>query len=220
MKRIPEHQLIDDKKSVKVLAESFDKREADFLISKLEEYFPYNDYLETLDLCCGTGDFAIFLAGKKSVNIDAVDGSRLVLEIAKENIVKEGLGNKITTKNLYVPFLIDKKYDLIYSLSSLHHFHCPRDFWITIKNHSKEKTKVLVIDTHRPPTEKIARDIVEHYEHGESKDHQKEAYNSLLASFEIKEVVNQLNEADLDLNVEEIKTKFDGFSIFVVWGEL
>jgi len=220
MKRILEHQLIDDKKSVKVLAESFDKREADFLIRKLEEHFPNNDYLETLDLCCGTGDFAIFLARKKSVNIDAVDGSPLVLEIAEKNIVKEGLENKIFTKNLCVPFLINKKYDLIYSISSLHHFHDPREFWITIKNHSEEKTKVLVIDTHRPLNEKIAKDIVEHYEHGESEHHQKEAYNSLLASFEIKEVVDQINGLDLCLNVEEIKTKFDGFSIIVVWGEL
>jgi ubiquinone/menaquinone biosynthesis C-methylase UbiE len=220
MKRILEHQLVDDKKSVKVLADSFDKREADFFLMKLEECFPNNDYRDILDLCCGTGDFAIFLAGKKSVNIDAVDGSPLVLEIAEENIVKENLENKIIIKNLHVPFLIDKKYDLIYSLSSLHHFHNPQDFWITIKNHSKEKTKVLVIDTHRPLNEKIAKDIVEHYEHGESTDHQKEAYDSLLASFEIKEVVNQLNELDLDLNVEEIKTKFDGFSTFVVWGEL
>lgn len=220
MNRIPEHQLIDDEQSVKVLAESFDKREADLFLTKLEEFFPDNDYREILDLCCGTGDFAIFLASKKSVNIDAVDGSSLVLEIAVKNIMKNNLSNKITTKNLHAPFLTGKKYDLIYSLSSLHHFHDPRDFWYTIKNHSKEKTKVLVIDTHRPANVKIAKDIVDHYEHGESEHHQKEAYNSLLASFEKHEVIDQLNELDLDLNVEEISTKFNGFSTIIVWGEL
>lgn len=220
MKRTLEPQLVDEHESVIVLAESFSQKEAHSFIDSLNEYFPNDDYKQVLDLCCGTGDFAIFLANRKSVNIDAVDGSSSVLEIAKQNILKNKLEDKITTKELYVPFTINKKYDLIYSLSSLHHFHNPTNFWTTIKNHSKDKTKIFVIDTHRPPNEDIARDIVSTYEHGESECHQKEAYNSLLASFESNEVIEQIKEVGLSLNVETIKTRFEGFSFITVWGEI
>lgn len=220
MDRRLEPQLIDDHEAVTVLAESFSQAEADFFLDCLEKYFPNSIFLETLDLCCGTGDFAIALSEIKSGNIDAIDGSAPIIEIARKNISEAGLENRIKTKQLYVPFFIEKKYDFIFSLNSLHHFHNPADLWSTIKTHSKEKTKILVIDLHRPDNEKTARDIVEFYEKGESKYHQIEAYNSLLAAFKFEEVVAQLKDAKLDLNVEKIKTKFDGFYITVIWGEL
>lgn len=220
MDRCIEPQLVDDVRSVEVLANSFSMQEANFLLENIKRYFLDSEFLEILDLCCGTGDFAIVLAENYNGNIDAVDGSLLVLEVANNKIVNAGFDNRITTKHLYAPFLIDKKYDLIYSLSSLHHFHNPNDFWLTIKNHTKENTKILVIDTHRPPSKEVAKTIVDTYENGESEWHQAEAYNSLLASFESSEVVEQLRELQLDLKVETIKTKLDGFSFIVVWGEI
>lgn len=220
MKRVLEPQLIDDKNSVKVLCESFSEKEADLFIENINQHFPYMDFSECLDFCCGTGDFAIVLAKKKKGNIDAIDGSAPVLNVAKEKIKNADLSSRISVKHLYAPFVIDKKYDFIYSLNSLHHFHEPKDFWLTIKNHTRKGSKVLVIDLHRPPSEETAKEIVNTYEAVESSWHQKEAYNSLLASFEASEVVKQLEESNFNLNVATIKTKFEGFSFIVVWGEV
>lgn len=220
MNRITEHQLINDLKSVEVLANSFSLKEAEFFLKNIENYFPNSKFLEILDFCCGTGDFSIILANNTQGRIDAIDGSLPVIKIAKEKIENANLSDRITLKNLYAPFNIDKTYDFIYSLSSLHHFHNPKDFWFTIKNHTKKGTKILVIDTHRPLNETIAKNIVDTYEAGESEYHQTEAYNSLLASFESQEVVEQLTEVQLDLQVEKILTKFEGFYFIVVWGEV
>ena len=220
MNRCVEPQLVDDIESVIVLAESFCQTEADFFLLCLEKYFSDTTFLESLDLCCGTGDYDIVLANNRPGNIDAIDGSALILEVAKRNILKAGLENRIKTKELHVPFLIDKKYDFIYSLSSLHHFHNPKDFWLTIKNHSKEKTKILVIDLHRPENGETAIDIVNFYEKDESKQHRTDAYNSLLAAFTFNEILDQLNDVQLNLNVEKVKTRFDGHFINVVWGEI
>lgn len=218
MDRCVEPQLVEDPESVKVLAESFSELERDFFLSCLEKYFRDDVFLESLDLCCGTGDFDIALANNHSMNIDAVDGSSLVLEVAKQNILNAGLADRITTQKLHVPFLVEKKYDLIFSLNSLHHFHDPADLWLTIKNHSKEGTKVLVIDLQRPTSKETARDIVNFYEANESQHHRTDAYNSLLAAFESEEIINQLKDVQLDLNVEKIKTRCDGLYIIVVWG--
>lgn len=144
----------------------------------------------------------------------------LVLEIAKQNILKAGLGNRIAIKQLYVPFVIEKKYDFIFSLNSLHHFHNPKDFWLTIKNHSKGKTKVLVIDLHRPASKDTAEGIVDFYEKNESARHCTDAYNSLLAAFTSEEIIDQLKDTKISLNVEKFKTRYDGHYITVVWGEL
>ena len=218
MDRCLEPQLVDNPESVKVLAESFSQVEADFFLSCLENYFQDDVFLESLDLCCGTGDFDIVLANNKSTNIHAVDGSSLVLEVAKQNILNAGLENRITTQQLFVPFLIEKKYDFIFSLNSLHHFHDPNHFWSTIKNHSKDGTKVLVIDIHRPASKEIAKEVVDFYETDESSHHRTDAYNSLLAAFESEEIIKQLKDLPLNLNVETTTTRFNGFYIIVVWG--
>jgi ubiquinone/menaquinone biosynthesis C-methylase UbiE len=220
MDRVLEPQLINDQNSVKVLSESFSKKEAELFIENIKKKFSDNTFLEILDFCCGTGDFAIVLANTITGKIDAIDGSESVLAVAYEKIKHAELSDRINLKNLYAPFYTDKKYDLIYSLNSLHHFHNPIDFWLTIKHHSDKKTKIFVLDLHRPTSEKIAKEIVNTYEKGESEYHQTEAYNSLLASFTVLEVLDQLRNLDLNLNVEILNTKFDGFNFIVVWGEL
>ncbi len=220
MNRILEPQLVDWPEAVNVLANSFSQKEADSFLEHIEKYFSNDVFPKSLDFCCGTGDYAILLAQTKNTCIDAIDGSALVLEVAKEKINQAGLNDSIHVKELYAPFLIDEKYDFIYSLSSLHHFHNPVDFWQTIKNHTKLGTKILVIDSLRPHSTEVARKIVNTYESGESVWHQTEAYNSLLASFEIEEVVQQLATAELRLHVEKITTAMDGFNFIVVWGEI
>ena len=49
MYRCVEPQLVDNPKSVKVLAESFSQVEADFFLFCLENYFHADDFLESLD---------------------------------------------------------------------------------------------------------------------------------------------------------------------------
>lgn len=220
MNRVLEPQLIDQPEAVTVLNNSFSVKEADFFLESIQRYFANDTFPKILDFCCGTGDFTIVLARAKTGHITAIDGSALVLKKAKEKINQACLDDRIYVKKLCAPFLIDEKYDFIYSLNSLHHFHNPADFWQTIKNHTKVGTKILVIDLHRPPSTEIARKIVNTYEDGESARHQIEAYNSLLASFEIEEVVKQLADAQLKLHAEKITTAMDDFNFIVVWGEI
>ena len=74
---------------------------------------------------------------------------------------------------------------------------------------------ILIMDLFRPPSKDEARDIVTTYAGDESPILQEDFYNSLLASFRVDEVREQLWRADLALRCEEVSNRH-----LAVWGRL
>ena len=73
--------------------------------------------------------------------------------------------------------------------------------------------KILIMDLFRPQSKEAARHIVDTYAGNEPKILQTDFYNSLLASFRVDEVREQLLQADLDLHCEEVSDRH-----LAVWG--
>ena len=220
MHRRLEPQLMDDYDQAKAFANANKQKSIDFFLECKNTYFPNLLFYESLDLCCGPAEYAIALADNNFGIVDAVDASEPMLEIAHNNVKKTAVHSRINLKHIHVPFITDKKYDFIFSVNSLHHFHNPRDFWLTVKAHTKHKTKILVIDLYRPETEVLANSIVNYYTENEDEIFKKDFYNSLLAAFNTKEICEQLGDAELNLNVEKIPTTFSGNYMNVIWGEV
>jgi SAM-dependent methyltransferase len=218
MQRRLEPQLMLKDYNVKAFAEADKTPTRKLFLKLLDEYFSPKIFNNVLDLCCGPAQYTIDLAEMLYCQIDAIDGSAPMLDIAKTNIEKSDLGHCIQLYNLHLPFITDKKYDLIVCVNSLHHFHDPKDFWITLKHHSTKGTNVLVIDLARP--EINPSEVVEHYSSNESEYFQNDFYNSLHAAFTKEEVQGQLYKLSLDLNVEYQPSALNGFGMIIVWGEL
>lgn len=94
------------------------KRQRNIVWNYLERTLPADDQIDILELNCGTGEDAIFLA-KKGNRITATDVSEEMLNIADEKVSKASLGNSIMTQKLGIEELnqdtYDKKFDLIFS---------------------------------------------------------------------------------------------------------
>lgn len=220
MHRRLEPQLMEGNFQVEAFAAADKKTSINFFLNCIKNYFPDLTFADSLDLCCGPAEYDIALTTKFPGNIDAVDASLPMLKIAEKNVRLAKAEDCITLKNFYIPFTTNKKYDFIFSINSLHHFHNPADFWITVKSHSKQSTKILVIDLYRPSSEKVAETIVEYYSAEENELFKTDYHNSLLASFTDEELRHQLIHNDLKLNVEKIETRASENYMNVIWGEL
>jgi ubiquinone/menaquinone biosynthesis C-methylase UbiE len=222
MDRFVTVQDIEDSEYVNYLVKSYSERESNFFISSLNYCFQINDLLEIMNLCCGTGELDIMLAKETTANIDIIDGSESIIEIATQNILNSEFTNRIVAKKLNIPFLIEKKYDLIYSFHGLSCLQEPLDFWSTIKNHSKKGTKIFIVDGNRPFSEEITTNLLDFFEKNESKNHQTFAKNLLLNLFTTEEIIDQLENAQLNLNVEKFPIEQLGDLAYynIVWGTI
>lgn len=98
--------LVHTRKSVDKIAEQFDARNDENEIIKWMRNIVHDIYLQNfgdgsniLELNCGTGEDAIFLA-KKGMRIYATDLSPEMIKIAQNKIKKENLGKSIESRAL------------------------------------------------------------------------------------------------------------------------
>ena len=154
------------------------------------------------ELGCGPAVFTKILRDKYPfIEIDAYDGSATMLKLAKNhigdldriNLVQEMIEN------------IDKKYDTIISLNTLHHIHDPNIFWNTVKRMSKQNSKILIIDLVRPQDENSVEEIVNRVlgTFSENLLFRQDFINSLKAAFTKEEVEKQLKGLDCSVTVSQ-----------------
>ncbi|WP_020561438.1 class I SAM-dependent methyltransferase [Methylosarcina fibrata] len=209
MERQLEPELMEDPDQVEAYAR------ADFSV-------PHNDFIErirsfvgrpdfngsALDLGCGPGDVTFrFARAFPSCRIDAVDGSRPMIERARASA--GGLAQRIRFIHGRLPFvtLPQQNYEIIFSNSLLHHLPDPQILWRSIKTHSRPGTQVAVMDLLRPDSIETARSLVKTYAGEELDILQRDFYHSLLAAFSLEEIKAQLIRADLKLNPEQISDR-------------
>lgn len=193
MKRIPEPEIMNDESQVLAYSNAdFSDSNNLFTIAilnkiKIEKY----DTLNILDLGCGPCDIDIELAKLfPNSKIYAVDGSKAMLEVAHKKILQNDIKDQIILINSTLSDLksFHVKFDLIISKDLLHHLKNPDDLWNIIDSFSDINTYIFIMDLIRPKNKDAAKNIVEKISGNEPEILKTDFYNSLLASYTIKEV--------------------------------
>ena len=219
MKRIPEPDLMDDARQARAYADADFSEPHDAFVGYFRSRFPDFSAGSVLDLGCGTADVIIRFAGKyPQVHITGVDGAREMLEIARHDIEQKGYADRIELKKCHLPDsgLSARKFDAVISNSLLHHLADPMILWETLKKCAKNGAPVFIMDLMRPESEKSARDFMLNYAADESPLLQRDFYNSLLASYNEREIGHQLKSIRLDfLNTEIVSDRH-----ILIWGRM
>jgi ubiquinone/menaquinone biosynthesis C-methylase UbiE len=154
-----------------------------------------------LDLGCGPADVDIeFVRQVPGSSILAVDGSMVMVELALDRIKKSKLERNITVVRGKLPDLkIDAGgFDIILCKDLLHHLPGPEVFWYEVKRLARRDTLIYMMDLIRPESHLAAKELVEKIAGKEPEMLRKDYYNSLLASFSIEEVEQQMIDFDMD----------------------
>jgi SAM-dependent methyltransferase len=146
------------------------------------------------NLGCGPGRLdRKFCAVFPDTTIDAFDGSKTMLEIAKENLGT--LSNRIQLKHQSLVDVVDNNYDTVISSDTLHHIHDPMDFWSTIKRITRT---FYVTDLVRPDSIEQVDRIIRTLTRKNDDFYREDFRNSLCASFTIDEIKSQLANSHID----------------------
>jgi SAM-dependent methyltransferase len=203
MQRVTEPELMDDPSQAEAYAVAdFDEAHSR-IVEAFTTYFPGVELTgNVLDLGCGPGDISFRFATRfPASHVIGVDGAAAMIELANQRKVRE------TTTGARVSFIEGllpgatiprTHYAAIISNSLLHHLHDPGVLWETIVRYAGADTLIFVADLLRPPGTAEARRLVDEYAAGESEILRRDFYNSLLASFEPREIEAQLAAAGLE----------------------
>lgn len=219
MERIPEPDLMDDALQAKAYSDADFSGPHDAFVDYFRSRFPDFSSGSVLDLGCGTADVIIRFAKKyPKVHITGVDGARAMLDIARHDIKRRGYSGRIALKKCLLPDpgLSAQKFDAVISNSLLHHLAAPLVLWETLTKCAKNGAPVLIMDLLRPDSVKSAKDFMLKYAADESPILKKDFYNSLLASYNVREIRDQLTSMRLDfLNIEIVSDRH-----ILVWGRM
>jgi ubiquinone/menaquinone biosynthesis C-methylase UbiE len=219
MERIPEPDLMDDVGQAKAYADADFSAPHDAFVDCFSLKFPGLLTGSVIDLGCGTADVIIRFAKKyPRVHITGIDGARAMLDIARRDIQRAGCDDRIELRECFLPDhgFNDRKFDAVISNSLLHHLADPLVLWETLKGCAKIGAPVFIMDLMRPESEKSARDFMLKYAADESPLLQRDFYNSLLASYNEREIRHQLRSGGLDfLNIEIVSDRH-----ILTWGKM
>jgi trans-aconitate methyltransferase len=210
MRRRPEPELMEDEDQVIAYAKAdFEIPHSQF-IERLKIVIGNPDFDGfALDLGCGPGDICRRFAEAYPYSLThAVDGSKAMINAGQLSL-SPLLQKRIhfilgRLPNVMLP---QPHYEIIYSNSLLHHLHDPLTMWQVIKNYSRPGTWVVIMDLFRPDSIKTAQIMVDTYACNEPLILKQDFYNSLLAAFTIKEIHQQIEDAGLPLDIEQISNR-------------
>lgn len=208
MKRIPEPELMLEPGQVAAYASADFERPHSSFIKLFIDKFPGEDLSgKAIDLGCGPGDITFRFASEfPNIKIHAVDGSLTMIRYANNLLASR---DDIRERIIFIHSMIDKyrrghKYNWIISNSLLHHLHDPRVFWESIKKFAAEGCRIMIMDLYRPASMEEAMELTNKYTKDGPDILKRDFYNSLLASFNVDEVKDQIGSARLDLSVEKV----------------
>lgn len=210
MDRILELELMEDENQVKAYAEADFEEPHSCFINCLKQVIGGQAFQGlALDLGCGPGDIdRRFAEAYPQSQLHAVDGSAAMINYALSSLAKP-LQNRVHFILGQLPHAIlpNSRYDVIFSNSLLHHLADPSVLWEVIKQYSHPGTCVAIMDLVRPNSPGAAQELVRTYASNEPLILQKDFYNSLLAAFSLEEIYQQLDEANLNLNIKKVSDR-------------
>jgi len=198
----------DEEQAVAYARADFSSSNQTFVDMLVEDYSAR--LKNVLDIGCGPADVPIRLVRvNPTIRVTAVDASDAMIELALQAVSDAGLTGKIKVLKERVRGFALKNHncDTIISKDLLHHLPDAMVFWKEVKSLAEEETVIYVMDLFRPPTKQAARDIVESVSAEEAPILKQDFYNSLLASFTVREIKEQLREAGLALEVAEVSER-------------
>jgi len=146
-----------------------------------------------VDLGCGPAILDVQICQSYDVTIDAYDGSDAMMDIAKDNISKAGLTNRIKLNKSDITN-VSGKYNWVMSNNVLHHMHNPIKFWNTVKSLTTDTSQIFIIDILRPETEEDLEKIINFTTEGEDLLVVTDFINSLRSAFTVEEIKDQLKD--------------------------
>lgn len=201
MQRTLEPELMLDLEQAAAYAEADFSESDQRFVERFKELFGSSMVGEIIDLGCGPGNIALRLAETFSgCTITGVDGAAAMLDIARERaaLVSGGTARiRFIEAALPSPALPAGQANGVVSNSLLHHLHDPSVLWATLTQVAAPGAPVLIADLRRPETPAAAWQIVDTYAPGAPDILREDFYNSLLAAFEVDEVMKQLKAAGL-----------------------
>ncbi len=220
MRRIPEPELMDAPAQARAYAQ------ADFEVPHSRGIELLQQRLgglaeggRALDLGCGPGDVTLrFVRAFPGWEIDAVDGSAPMIEIARETLAHDPAGERVRFECARLPGgpVPSADYDLLLSTSLLHHLADPAVLWSEILQHAGSGAHVFVMDLSRPADPDELETMVLFHCGSEPEVLQRDFRNSLAAAYRPEEVRTQLDAAGLgSLVVETVSDRH-----WIVWGKL
>lgn len=220
MDRIPEPELMTAAEQVAAYAGADFSEPHDRFVRLLSERL--SDLPTTghaVDLGAGPCDIAIrFARAYETWTIDAVDGSHAMLDAAVPHLARAGLSSRIARHRLLLPCEPpgQRRYDLVFSNSLLHHLSDPVVLWSEVRRWTRPDGAVFVMDLLRPANREDARRLVDDHAAGEPEVLRTDFYNSLLAAYRPDEVRAQLSLAGLaNLALEVVSDRH-----WIAWGRV
>ena len=207
MKRIPEHELMDDVSQAKAYAEADFSEAHNAFVEYFKVRFPDFSSGEALDLGCGTCDVIIrFAQAFPKTHIIGIDGAQAMLDLGLCELQAKGFAHQITLQRYKLPDaeLLKQQFDAVISNSLLHHLPEPAVIWETMRRCAKPDAPIFIMDLLRPDNQDKAKELVKKYAADTSPILQKDFYNSLLAAYNVEEIGQQLNTAGLGYLTTEI----------------
>ncbi len=218
MKRIPEHELMDDVEHAKAYAEADFSEAHDAFVAHFAKRFPDFTSGRVLDLGCGTCDVIIrFAHSFPETQIIGIDGAQAMLDLGLCDLQTKGITHQITLKKCRLPDadLSEQQFDAVISNSLLHHVPDPIVLWDTIRHCAKLRAPIFIMDLLRPENKGKAGKLVQKYATDALPILQKDFYNSLVAAYNVEEIRQQLTTAGLGyLTVEIVSDRH-----VLVWGK-
>ncbi len=211
MQRSPEPELMLDPQQAHAYASADFEAPHSYFIELFRQSFPgLEPSGAILDLGCGPGDIAVrFAKAFAQCEVDGIDGAQAMLEAGAPLVAASGLAQRVKLSYARLPEDAPPRppYEGIISNSLLHHLHQPQILWEAIKRYAKPGAFVFVMDLMRPPSEAIARELVQRCSGNEPEVLQRDFYHSLLAAFRPDEIAQQLAQARLDLQIEVVSDR-------------
>ncbi len=153
-----------------------------------------------LDLGCGSGRFAIYLAGQRpDVTITGLDISPAMIEGGRKNVRDAGLEERVHLRigdMTSFDHLAPKRVDAVSSVYSLHHLpdfeHLDECLAAMARLRARTGCAIWIFDHARPRSRRTPRLFAEIFTPQASQKFRRDSVNSLLASFSCSELSGHL----------------------------
>ena len=202
MERKLEPELMDDPVQALAYADADFEVPHSTFVKLFQDTFRYDDvHGYVLDLGCGPGDVSFrFCRAYPQCIVHGIDGAEAMLGCGRD-ILNNSPDIRDRVELVYgilpgceVP---RKKYDIVISNSLLHHLTEPQVLWNAVKLYACHGASIFIMDLRRPATRDEAQALVDTYAVNEPEILRRDFYCSLLAAFEVDEIIAQLKDAKL-----------------------
>lgn len=208
MERVPEPELMDTPEQTAAYAEADFSEANDLFVSHMfAHHLP--DFASVIDLGCGPGDIVVRLACRyPHWQLTALDGGENMLARAEHAIDNARLSDRVSIVKRLLPDVSDVvAHDAVISNSLLHHLPEPDVLWAAIRSLLIPGGVVQVMDLLRPDNEAEVDALVAKHAANHPSVLQQDFRNSLFAAYTLEEVKQQLDDAGLDLHLEQVSDR-------------